>query len=103
MGTVTVTGKLDTAIVRRSLRMKQAHVQYCYEKALQTRPDLHGKVTVELTIAPTGAVTTAPVKGMTDEVNGCITQALASMQLPKPPDGKPVTATTTYTFKAPEP
>ena len=57
-----VQGALDARVIQRVMRMRQAGIRACYEKALQKNPKLKGRVVFKLTIGPTGAVTLVAVQ-----------------------------------------
>jgi TonB family protein len=57
-----VTGPLSREIIRRVVRQHRREIKYCYEKELQSNPELAGRVTVNFTITPSGDVVSALVK-----------------------------------------
>jgi hypothetical protein len=101
LGAITVQGGLAKEIIRRYLRRQMNHFQYCYEKALMTNPSLSGVVQMKLVIAPSGAVEQAQAGGVGDEVSGCVTQAVRSIQFPKPDGGGVAIVATSLTCKGP--
>jgi hypothetical protein len=65
-------------------------LKFCYEKELQTYPDLQGKVTMNWTIEEDGAVSGL---GATDDtlksrrVTDCLTQTISKLKFDKPQGG----------------
>ncbi|MEM9453847.1 MAG: AgmX/PglI C-terminal domain-containing protein [Myxococcota bacterium] len=95
----TVRGALDRDIIRRIVRSHINEVRYCYRQGLAKDPTLAGRVTIELTIDPSGKVPTANVKSTSlsdDEVAECIAKATKRWRFPKPSDGG--VAIVTYPF-----
>jgi hypothetical protein len=89
-GTTTVVGSLDKDAVRRVVRRHMNEVKYCYEAGLAKDPTLEGKVTIVLTIGPSGDVSTATVKDDTladASVGKCIAKAVARWTFPAPVGG----------------
>lgn len=87
VGVAKVVGSLDKDIVRRVIRRHLNEVKFCYEQQLVRRPELAGRVTVQFTIAPTGAVAGALVSESTlrnVQVEACVAQAVRRWEFPKP-------------------
>ncbi|MCA9620416.1 MAG: TonB family protein [Myxococcales bacterium] len=79
----TVDGGLNEAVVRRILWHNAGLARSCYQKALEDRPGLSGRVVLELAIGPAGAVTTVTIRqGMDPEVDACVRRAMKRMQFP---------------------
>lgn len=57
----TVHGALSRRAVRRVIRRHRNEVQHCYEQSLLERPELSGRVLVQLMIGPAGRVEHAAV------------------------------------------
>jgi TonB family protein len=65
-------------------------VRFCYEKQLNARPDLQGRVTIKFMIAPTGEVRAAAVDSSDlgdPKVEQCIASALRRWVFPAPEGG----------------
>jgi hypothetical protein len=84
----TVVGDLDKNIIRRYIRRKLPEIRFCYEKELQVRHDLSGTVVVDFNISPRGAVQGTTASGMGEKtVEGCVADAISSIQFPAPTGG----------------
>jgi TonB family protein len=98
-----VTGSLDKELIRQVIRRNIQQIRYCYEKELQVKPDLAGKVSVRFVIAPSGDVQGAKVvDGSTlNEANlsECITVRVRSWKFPAPKGGGNVIVTYPFVFK----
>jgi len=89
-GELTVTGKLDTEIVRRVIRAHFAMLRTCYEDGLQGDPNLEGRVTTKFVIGRDGTVVTAQDGGSdlpNQNVVGCVRGAIKTLVFPKPEEG----------------
>lgn len=86
---------LDKNAIATVVRTARQKVQRCYEKALQKQPTLAGKVVVEFTISPAGAVSEANADDETTmpdaTVVRCVRETIEGLRFPKPDDGAPVT------------
>ena len=58
---VEVKGSLSKEVVRRVIRRQTAQFKRCYEKALESNPELEGKVMIKLVINADGKVLSASV------------------------------------------
>ncbi len=95
-GMVSVRGSLDKEIIRRIIRRHINQVRYCYEQELTKQHTLQGRVTLRLTIAPSGQVIASEVSRSTlgnDHAESCIAGAARGWQFPSPQDGGPVEVT----------
>ncbi|NOU28673.1 MAG: AgmX/PglI C-terminal domain-containing protein [Polyangiaceae bacterium] len=104
LGTPTVSGKLPPDVVGRIVRQDMGRFRLCYEDLLKTKSTAHGSVTVEMTIAATGAVTATKDSGSDigdPKMVTCVRQAMAGMKFPKPESGA-VKATVSVTFEPPK-
>lgn len=85
-----VEGGLDKDQIAAVINRHIGEVIYCYEKGLQVRPDLKGRVGVKFVINGGGAVSTASVASSSlgsAQVEGCIISRLKGWQFPKPVGG----------------
>jgi hypothetical protein len=85
-GTPMVTEGLPKEVVRRIVRRYLARMKYCYEKELNTDPDLGGKVMVDFAVNAEGQVTAASAKGLNPAMEKCLVGAFRAMRFPKPKD-----------------
>jgi TonB family protein len=91
-----VKGSLDKDIIRRIVRAHINEVRYCYNQGLTKDPNLEGRVKVQFTIGPTGAVPVAVVAEKTIKDNNvaqCIAKAVKRWKFPRPPQGGNVVVT----------
>ena len=89
-GAVDIHGSLSKEVIRRVIHQHISEVRYCYEQELNVRPDLQGRVSVKLVIAPTGAVQAAAVQSSelhNLKVEQCITQSVRRWIFPAPEGG----------------
>jgi len=94
-----VKGSLDKDIIRRIVRAHINEVRHCYNMGLATDPSLDGRVAIQFTIGPTGAVVASVVQSDTlkdAKVSGCIAKAVKRWVFPKPIGGG--NAVVTYPF-----
>jgi hypothetical protein len=99
IGTATATGELDKNIIRRYIRQKLPHIEYCYQKQLIVNPKLAGTITVSFVIAGSGKVSSANAEGFDENVASCVAGVVKSIQFPKPKGGGSVTVSYPFTFK----
>ncbi|MGI5864137.1 MAG: adventurous gliding motility protein GltG [Myxococcales bacterium] len=98
-----IQGSLDKELIRQVIRRNIGQIKYCYEKELQTKPNLAGKVAVRFLITPKGTVQTAKVAEGTTlhdrAVGDCITLRVRSWLFPQPKGGGSVIVTYPFVFK----
>ena len=96
LGKVSVKGDLPRAEVERLLRARVAAFRSCYESELAKSPRLKGRMVLELTVEPTGAVSLADVKTSTlgsSDADMCVGKAARDLHFKSRPGGQPVTVT----------
>jgi hypothetical protein len=101
---VRVKGSLDKEIIRRVIRTHLNEVRYCYQKELNAKPDLDGRIVVRFTIAQTGQVVISKVdqSSLSDtNVESCLTQATLRWTFPRPENGI-VVVTYPFLFHTPK-
>ena len=84
-----VKGTMDKDIIRRIVRANINDVRLCYNQGLVKNPALKGRVSIQFTIAPSGAVAVSSVQEstMSDAAVGqCIAKAVKRWKFP-PPEG----------------
>jgi hypothetical protein len=82
-------GSLPPMVIRDVVREMLPELRFCFEWQLREHPELHGRVTMEFTIAEDGSVTepTLVEDSLGDETVGrCFTHVMSSLHFP-PPDG----------------
>ncbi len=82
-----VQGGLDKSQVAAVINRHLGQVRYCYEKGLQSKPNLKGRLKMKFTINGNGIVSAANIgsSSVNDRsVESCITKKLRSWKFPKP-------------------
>ena len=100
-GKSDVRGSLSKEVVRRIVQRHINEVRFCYELALNTRPQLAGAVTVKWIISPVGSVQTAAVSASSvgdAQVERCIANAVRRWSFPAPEGGGVVVVTYPFTL-----
>jgi TonB family protein len=85
-----VLGSLDRAEIDEVIKRNMNQIRYCYQRVLQTQPELSGKLTVKFTIATDGTVSSASSKASTlgaPAVESCIVDRFRRMKFPAPKGG----------------
>ena len=101
-GKTIVVGGLPREVIFKVVKSHQREIQYCYETALNGRPDLAGKVAVQWTIGPDGAVTDAGVIETTllaERAEQCILTRIRRWKFPEVPGGGIVSVSFPWVFK----
>ncbi len=93
-------GSLSAEVIRRVVTRHRSEIRFCYEQALQSRPDLEGRVMARFIISPTGAVTSSMATGSIGHhgVEQCVAQAVRRWSFPAPEDGGVVTVNYPFVF-----
>lgn len=102
-GRVIIKGGLDREIIRRVVRRNINQVRFCYQKELQSKPDLWGRVVVKFSIIGNGQVVTAAIESSTlgsSETETCIAQAVRRWLFPKPMGGGTVIVSYPFVLRA---
>jgi len=102
-GRASVTGALDKQIIRRVINKNRQGIKYCYDKELQKKKDLHGKIVVKFVIAPNGRVIKASIRESTmnnSKVEKCIVGRVKRFKFPAPKGGGIVEVSYPFIFKA---
>ena len=97
-GRVSVAGSLPREIVVRRVRMNYGRFRLCYESGRRSNPQLKGRITIELTIGRSGAVSRA--KSVDEDghnrdgttmpdrkVVQCVVQLFRGLDFPSPESG----------------
>jgi len=70
------------------IRDNSGPIRECYEKRLQERPTLQGKLVARFDIGPSGRVIGATAEGITDrELIACVLAAVRKFEFDKPHSG----------------
>lgn len=101
-GQPIISGSLDREIIRRIIRQHQAEYKYCYEKQLNKKRDLNGKIVVKFTISGNGSVIQASVAQSTmgdSNVESCLLSHIRRWIFPEPKGGGLVIVNYPFVFK----
>lgn len=101
MGDFTVSGGLPPEIVKRIFRQNLGRVRLCYEKQLEKKPQLEGKMKLDFTItlqgeiqAPRGSALTLNEPALFE----CIAKSTKDITFPQPEAGAPITVSVPISF-----
>ncbi|MCO4762679.1 MAG: AgmX/PglI C-terminal domain-containing protein [Myxococcales bacterium] len=84
------SGELPKKVIQKYIRRKMGAIKACYQKGLQSNPNLSGKVQVLFLIKPSGAIAGAKVKDSSlnsSRVEGCILKNVKSWKFPRAKGG----------------
>lgn len=98
-----VTDGLSRDEVMRVIRTKKSQYRACYEKALQTRRGLEGKIRMAFIVGPNGQVISAKATENTmgaPEVASCIAKRMRRWFFPRPRGGGIVKITYPFLFRS---
>ncbi len=102
-GPPKVEGGLTKDQVRREVQRHRAEIRYCYERRLNLRRDLEGKVAVRFIVGGTGDVLVARATDQTTlpdaEVGACLTRKIMRWRFPRPQGGGQVVVTYPFMFR----
>lgn len=82
------SGTIDREAIRRIIQANKNSIRSCYERSLQRKPDLYGKLILEWDIGERGRVERTSVKSNTlgdDQVASCIMARIRELKFPEPP------------------
>lgn len=91
-----VDGGMSREVIAKVIQRHMGEIRFCYESALQHAPGLAGKVAVQFTIDPSGAVAEAQVAESSlghAGVERCIVERVGRWKFPEPPNGGVVSVT----------
>ena len=74
--------KREKITIRNAIKKHIAAVQACYDKALDTKPDLAGTVNATFTIEPDGQVSSSTASGVDPDVATCVAAEVKTIQFP---------------------
>lgn len=100
-GVSAIAGALSRETIRRVVQRHHNEVKFCYERALQNRPDLEGRVTARFMISPAGAVVAANVQSSSlgdASAEQCVTDAVRRFVFPTPENGGMVSVSYPFVF-----
>ena len=100
-GSVDEGGGLTKEQVAKVVRAHQNAIKFCYEKELQRKPTLAGKIEVYWVIVPDGTVEKSKIAATSVEdsaVEGCVARQVKQWVFPKS-DGRTVVQSFPFLFK----
>lgn len=89
-GSPNVGDYCDPQNIKRVVSGKSNAIQYCYERELQTNPELSGKVVAQWKVGLDGQVKSASVANSTinnSKVESCVTRVIKRMRFEEPDGG----------------
>jgi hypothetical protein len=98
-----VIGGLGREDIARVVRQHRNAVRYCYEKELQTRPDLEGKIVMRFVVGGNGAVLAAKAAESTladPSVEQCLARQIQTWQFPAVQGGGVVVVRYPFLFRS---
>lgn len=101
MGDFTVSAGLPNDIVKRIFRQNLGRVRLCYEKQLEKKPKLEGKLQFDFTITPDGDVVSPRTAALTlndPALFDCIAKSTKDITFPQPEAGAPITVSVPISF-----
>jgi hypothetical protein len=97
------SGSLPKEIIRRVIQSRAGAYQNCYERQLQLKRDLNGKIEMKINISGQGKVLAARVIASTMNsapVEQCIAQNIKKLKFPAPKNGKMVVVRYPFRFQS---
>ena len=91
----------DREKIRAVVRQHMSEIKDCYEKALSKNPKLEGKIVVQWTIIPSGAVSEVHVKSSSlnsSAVEACSLSKIKNWRFPSPPPKSAAVVSYPFTF-----
>lgn len=101
-GKPTIQGSLDKETIRRVIRRHRNEYRYCYEKELNRKRDLNGKIIVKFTISGNGSVIASGIASSTMKnanVEKCLKKKIRRWVFPAPKGGGIVLVKYPFIFK----
>lgn len=89
-GDPIILGALEKSLIDGVIKVNLRDIGQCYERGLQERPDLSGKLTIKFVIAKDGTISSATVKSTTmndPATERCVCDVFLKMQFPEPKGG----------------
>jgi tetratricopeptide (TPR) repeat protein len=103
-GAAQVRGSLDMSLIRRIVKRHLNEVRFCYERELERKPALAGRIAIQFTIGGdehAGAVIASVVAQSTmndTAVEQCVAQAVRRWEFPRPMGGGSVIVSYPFVF-----
>lgn len=102
-GGQSAEGELPPEVIKKVLADKSGAIKACYQRELQSNPDLQGAVKVKFVIGPNGAVVGVKIEQSSIDsakVEECITAILKLLRFPQAKGGGVTTVNKTFQFKS---
>lgn len=96
-----IVGGLTREQIEAVVRRNSGQLLYCYEKALQSQPQLRGRVTTQWVVGPAGSVKSAKVSSTSlnnRTVENCVVASIKGWKFPRPVGGVHVDVTYPFDF-----
>ena len=93
-------GALSREQIRRTVHLHMNEVRFCYEQALQSNPELDGRVVVRFVVAGRGNVMTSVTQSSTigSTPGQCVSRAVQRWSFPAADDGGVTAVNYPFTF-----
>jgi TonB family protein len=102
-GQQSADGELPPDVIKKVLADKSGAIKACYQRELQSNPELSGSVKVKFVIGPNGAVVGVKIESSTldnAKVDDCIEAIIKLMRFPQAKNGGVTTVNKTFQFKS---
>jgi Ca-activated chloride channel family protein len=102
-GAAMVRGHLSKEPIQRIIKRQKNAIRACYEKELQSDPNLAGRVVVKFIIDGTGKVTNAVIEESTlnnKVVEACLLKVIKRLTFPQPAGGSVIVVSYPFTFSS---
>lgn len=96
-------GELPKSVVASYMNSKAGAIKACYQKGLQSNPDLSGSIKVRFLIQPSGSIAGAKMESSSlgsESVESCIMNNIKSWKFPQAKNGGGTTVAKTWSFKS---
>jgi len=96
-------GELPKSVVAAYMNSKAGAIKACYQKGLQSNPDLSGSIKVRFLIQPSGSIAGAKMESSSlgsESVESCIMNNIKSWKFPQAKNGGGTTVAKTWSFKS---
>lgn len=98
----SVEGGLDRDQIIAVIERNKGQAVYCYEKGIQSNPNLGGRVMIKFLVGPSGSVSSASVASSSmgsSSVESCIVNKLRAWRFPRPKGNVAVKVNYPFNFK----
>lgn len=102
-GSGDTDGELPKSVVAAYMNSKAGAIKACYQKGLQSNPDLSGSIKVRFLIQPSGSIAGAKMESSSlgaESVETCIMNNIKSWKFPQAKNGGGTTVSKTWSFRS---